>query len=138
MHPLRVLETCLYADDLVAAERFYGEVLGLEFFARDEGRHVFFKMDSSMLLIFDPKDSEAQSHLPAHGQQGAGHLALAAEESELDAWRERLMAAGVEIELDYEWPQGGRSLYFRDPAGNSVEISVPRIWGMDPGPRAAK
>lgn len=29
VNPLDVLETCLYVDDLVAAERFYTDVLGL-------------------------------------------------------------------------------------------------------------
>ena len=38
-----VLETCLYASDLAAAERFYGGALGLQVFAREEGRHVFFR-----------------------------------------------------------------------------------------------
>ncbi len=130
MQPLRILETCLYADDLSAAEDFYCRILGLELFARDEGRHIFFKLGDSMLLIFNPADSVAQTHLPAHGQEGAGHLAMAAEESELDAWKVRLEEAGVAIERDYLWPQGGRSLYFRDPAGNSVEIVSPRIWGL--------
>jgi len=124
------METCLYADDLAAAEDFYSRVLGLEIFTRDAGRHVFFKLGDSMLLIFNPADSSQQSHLPAHGQQGAGHLALAAEESELDEWQDRLAAANVVIERDYLWPQGGRSLYFRDPAGNSVEIVSPKIWEL--------
>ncbi|MBC8366769.1 VOC family protein [bacterium] len=132
MNPLRILETCLYADDLSAAEDFFSRVLGLELFARDEGRHVFFKLGDSMLLIFNPADSIEQTHLPAHGQQGDGHLALAAEESELENWKTRLEKANVIIELDYQWPQGGRSLYFRDPAGNSVEITTARIWGMGP------
>ena len=35
------------------------------------------------------------------------------------------------IEQAVEWPQGGRSLYFRDPAGNSLEVASPRIWGID-------
>jgi catechol 2,3-dioxygenase-like lactoylglutathione lyase family enzyme len=27
-------------------------------------------------------------------------------------------------------PRGGRSFYFRDPAGNSLELATPRIWGL--------
>jgi hypothetical protein len=30
-----------------------------------------------------------------------------------------------------EWPGGGRSIYFRDPAGNSVELGTPAIWAID-------
>ena len=38
---------------------------------------------------------------------------------------------GVEIEVDYLWPGGGRSIYFRDPAGNSLEFAEPSIWGLN-------
>ena len=44
--------------------------------------------------------------------------------------REHLVRAGVGIEADFESPQGGRSIYFRDPAGNSVEFAEPRIWKL--------
>ena len=59
--------------------------------------------------------------------------ALAA--TEIDAWRAHLEAKGVAIESDFLWPnrdeaKRGRSIYFRDPAGNSVEIAEPRIWGV--------
>ncbi|TIX39705.1 MAG: glyoxalase/bleomycin resistance/extradiol dioxygenase family protein, partial [Mesorhizobium sp.] len=27
-------------------------------------------------------------------------------------------------------PQGGRSIYIRDPSGNSIEFAEPRIWGI--------
>ena len=37
--------------------------------------------------------------------------------------------AGMTIEADFRWPNGARSLYFRDPAGNSVEIVDPGLWG---------
>ena len=47
-----VLETCLYASDLEAAERFYGGVLGLAVFGREAGRHVFFRCGDA---VFEPK-----------------------------------------------------------------------------------
>ena len=50
----RVLETVLYVDDLDAAERFYGEVLGLELDSRKDGLFVFFKCGAGMLLLFEP------------------------------------------------------------------------------------
>ena len=37
------------------------------------------------------------------------------------------------IEKEVEWPKGGRSLYFRDPAGNSVELVTPGVWGLPSG-----
>jgi catechol 2,3-dioxygenase-like lactoylglutathione lyase family enzyme len=57
-------------------------------------------------------------------------VCFAATSEEIAAWRSRLEAAGHGIEADFEWPQGGRSIYFRDPAGNSVEFAEPRIWGL--------
>ena len=40
----------------------------------------------------------------------------------------RLQAAGVEIDTSFDWPNGARSLYVRDPAGNSVEFAEPWLW----------
>jgi catechol 2,3-dioxygenase-like lactoylglutathione lyase family enzyme len=48
----------------------------------------------------------------------------------VEAWRVRLEAKGVAIEADFEWPGGGRSIYFRDPAGNCLEFAEPRIWKL--------
>ena len=133
--PAQVLETTLYADDLDAAERFYADVLGLEKIARAGNRHVFFKCGPGVLLIFNPAETiipykVGQLPVPPHGAHGPGHLCFKAEAAELDGWRDRLTAAGVEIESDMEWPQGGRSIYFRDPAGNSLEFTEARIWGL--------
>ena len=36
----------------------------------------------------------------------------------------------IEIEKDVTWPNGGRSIYFRDAAGNCLELASPLIWGM--------
>lgn len=131
-----VLETCLYAADLDAAERFYASVIGLEALVHVRGRHVFFRCGTGMLLVFDPERTSAdQTHVggspvPLHGARGAGHVAFSVPRAELGAWRERLREAGVEVESEVEWPRGGRSLYVRDPAGNSVELTSPAIWGI--------
>ncbi len=31
--------------------------------------------------------------------------------------------------MEVNWDQGGTSLYFRDPAGNSIELAPPTLWG---------
>lgn len=136
MRAAGILETVLYADDLDAAAAFYRDVLGLEFFSEEPGRHVFFRVGAQMLLIFDPCVTEKPSPssplpVPPHGARGPGHVCFRADGAEIEAWRRRLEAKGVAIESDFEWPQGGRSLYFRDPAGNSVEFAEPRIWGLE-------
>ncbi len=128
----RVLETCLYVDDLEAAEAFYSRVLGLEPFSRVEGRHVFFRCGQGVFLLFNPaKTQQSGGDVPTHGAQGPGHVAFAVPEAELPAWREHLRRHGVVIEREITWPGGGYSIYFRDPAGNSVELATPQTWGLD-------
>lgn len=131
MHANRVLETCLYVDDLDAAERFYGDLLGSEPYAKMEGRHLFFRCGENMLLMFNPEKTQVRlGDFPTHGARGAGHVAFAMTKAEIPAWRERLAELDVEIEKEIEPPGGGISIYFRDPAGNSVELATPRIWGL--------
>lgn len=131
MRPIaRVLETALYVDDLAAAERFYGEILGLALDSKQPGRFVFFRCGAGMLLLFAPDAAARGGAVPAHGSHGPGHVCFAVAEAELPAWQARLEAAGVTIEQSVAWPRGGRSFYFRDPAGNSLELATPRIWGL--------
>jgi catechol 2,3-dioxygenase-like lactoylglutathione lyase family enzyme len=129
-----VVETAVYAADLAAAEAFYAGVLGLPVIGREAGRHVFFRVgDASVLLVFNPATTLAGGALPSHGATGPGHFALGIRPESLDEWRRHLTASGVTIEQEVSWPRGGRSLYFRDPAGNAVELVTPGVWGT---PRA--
>ena len=136
MEPSGVLETVIYVDDLEAARQFYGEVLGLEPFVVVAGRHLFYRCGNQVFLIFNPEATRVPADgaaivVPTHGATGPGHICFRAEGSEIQDWRDRLERSGVEIEADFEWPQGGRSIYFRDPAGNSLEFAEPRIWGLE-------
>jgi catechol 2,3-dioxygenase-like lactoylglutathione lyase family enzyme len=135
MKPAGILETVLYAGDLDAAEVFYRDVLGFEPFARVPGRHLFYRCGDQVLLIFNPAATRAAPAagalpVPPHGALGPGHICFRATAAEIEAWVRRLAAHAVAIEADFEWPRGGRSIYFRDPAGNCLEIAEPRIWGL--------
>ncbi|WP_349366281.1 MAG: VOC family protein [Nitratireductor rhodophyticola] len=136
MQPSAILEAALYVSDLAEAERFYGETLGLERIARVEGRHVFFRCGQTVLLLFDPAATaeppaaDARLPVPPHGARGQGHLCFAATAEEIARWKAHLEEAGIAIEANFEWPGGGRSIYFRDPSGNSLEFAEPRIWGL--------
>ncbi|PZQ50515.1 MAG: glyoxalase/bleomycin resistance/extradiol dioxygenase family protein [Rhodovulum sulfidophilum] len=126
-----MLETALYAPDLAAARAFYGGLIGLPVVVEAPGRHVFFRCGAGMLLVFDPEATArppgSGPPVPPHGARGPGHMCFASEN--LDAWVARFTAAGVAIEADFRWPNGARSIYLRDPAGNSVEFAEPRLWG---------
>lgn len=136
MTPTAILESALYADDLDAAEDFYTRVMGLTRIARAPGRHVFFRCGAGVLLVFDPAATEqppapdARLPVPPHGARGPGHLCFSADTGEIARWKAHLAAYGVAVEADFAWPDGGRSIYFRDPAGNSLEFAEPRIWGL--------
>lgn len=131
--PAGILEAALYVRDLDEAAEFYGNILGLEEITRAENRHVFFRVGSTVLLIFNPEAtvkgaSKTQFPVPGHGAHGPGHLCFAATRAEIDAWRIRLSEAGYPIEADFDWPNGARSIYCRDPSGNSLEFAEPRLW----------
>ena len=134
MSSTAILETVLYAEDLDVVRTFYSDIIGLECIQVEEGRHVFFKCGDQMLLVFNPKKTlqPANSALPVpvHGAFGGGHVCFRASATDLAGWRNLFERRGIEIEADFEWPRGGRSIYIRDPAGNSVEFAEPRIWGL--------
>ncbi|MDW4548553.1 VOC family protein [Defluviimonas sp. D31] len=131
---LGTLESALYVDDLGSAESFYAGTLGLPVVTRQEGRHVFFRVGDSLLLVFNPESTAHPPHpgsplpVPGHGASGPGHYCFKVATEALDAWRAHLEAACIEIEADFRWPNGARSVYVRDPAGNSVEFAEPALW----------
>ncbi|TCU18100.1 VOC family protein [Rhizobium sullae] len=131
-----MLETALYADDLDKAEAFYEGVLGLAKIARAGNRHVFFRCGYGVLLIFNPDETVKPPaadalQVPPHGTKGQGHACFRVSGKNIDAMAAKLKAAGIEIESEVYWPNGGRSIYFRDPAGNSLECAEARIWGIE-------
>jgi catechol 2,3-dioxygenase-like lactoylglutathione lyase family enzyme len=134
-----ILEACVYADDLERVEAFYVGVLRLVAFAREPGRHVFFRTGGpNVFLVFNPErttdtvgSERAPGAIPPHGSRGPGHVCFTIAESDVASWRNHLMEADVTIESEVSWPGGGRSLYIRDPAGNSVELATSRIWGLE-------
>jgi catechol 2,3-dioxygenase-like lactoylglutathione lyase family enzyme len=129
-----VIETAIYVDDLDKTERFYHGVLGLPVIAREPGHHVFFQVGATnVLLAFVASATLKGDILPGHGAKGPGHFALGIKLEEFDAWRQKLQASGIPIEKEVRWPQGGKSLYFRDPASNLVELVTPKIWSLPGG-----
>lgn len=131
-----IIETTLCCPDLAAAEAFYTKILNFDVFAKEEGRHLFFRCGNGTLLLFNPEHTSVTATkvdgapIPLHGTTGAGHVAFRAGEHEIDRWKQRLGEHGVEIESEVAWPEGGRSIFFRDPAGNCLEFTTPATWGL--------
>jgi catechol 2,3-dioxygenase-like lactoylglutathione lyase family enzyme len=131
---VKLVETALYVDDLDRAERFYRDVLGLKLIGRDANRHVFFRVGTDdVLLLFNADETIKGEQLPSHGARGPGHMAMGIPGAALGEWRQRLESLGVAIDQEVDWPRGGKSLYFRDPAGNALELITPGIWGLPSG-----
>jgi len=123
-----IAETVLYAEDITNTAQFYVEVLGLEMVRAPDDMFAAIRLTpESVLLLFDHRQSSRTGRdVPSHGATGPGHVAFLVRD--LDAWRDRLKEAGVTVEKEIEWNGGGRSIYLRDPANNSVELIDRDIW----------
>ncbi|SFC10285.1 VOC family protein [Tropicimonas isoalkanivorans] len=131
-----VLESAVYVEDLDATEAFYAGVLGLQRIARVDGRHAFFRCGAGVVLTFVASatrvaPAEGALPVPTHGATGEGHICFAMSASDQAVMRKHLEAEGVAIDADFAWPNGARSLYVRDPAGNSIEFAEPKLWGLE-------
>ena len=74
---------------------FYGGVLGLETIFRAGDRHVFFRAGSTVVLIFNPREtakppSPGALPVPSHGAEGPGHLCFSASAAEIKKSYQRL------------------------------------------------
>jgi catechol 2,3-dioxygenase-like lactoylglutathione lyase family enzyme len=125
-----VYEAVLYAADVRAAAGFYADVLGLSVVGEPSELAAAFRLaDGGVLLIFDPeRSSEPGRPVPSHGASGAGHVAFSVEPGNLDEVAAELRELGVAIEQEVSWDAGGRSVYVRDPAGNSVQLIEGEAW----------
>ena len=128
-----VLETCLYVSDMVRARAFYEEVIGLEPMMQDERLTAYPAGPGSVLLLFRQGTTARPAPtpggiIPAHEGSGRLHYAFAIPADALNNWRTHLASNGVVVESEVSWPRGGRSLYFRDPENNLVELATPGLW----------
>src|SRR6516164_7413438 len=95
----RVIETCLYVDDLDRAASFYEQVLGLTALTSDARFRAYDVGGQSVLLLF---------------RRGAT--------------LETVRMPGGTIEGRTDWSRSGHSIYFRDPDGHLLELATPGLW----------
>ncbi len=109
-------------------ERFYSEVLALREVTRfDDG--TAYRVGAGILLLFDTgKLAERAEPHSRHGATGSGHACLVASAGEYEDWKRACTANGVSIDHEVSWPGGARSVYFRDPADNLLEIADGDLW----------
>ena len=129
----QVLETSLYVRDPAPVCRFYEDVLGLEPMMQDERLTAYAVGQGSVLLLFRQGTTDQPAPtpggvIPSHDGTGRLHFAFAVAAEVLDAWRSHLARHRIAIESEVAWPRGGRSIYFRDPEQNLVELATPGLW----------
>lgn len=131
----KIIETCIYSSDLDRMKKLYVGILGLAPVQEEKGKLIFLQAGKSMLLIFDPARTGAgNSGLPAHGAQtppASIHFAMEIEGQDYQNWKERLLENNTTIEKEVDWNDRARSLYFRDPAWNLVELITPGGWSVE-------
>jgi len=129
----RVLETALYFDDLPRAGTFYQQLLSTIPLHQDDRLIAIDAGGGTVLLLFRRGASAAGvaaggGQIPFHDGAGPAHVALAIRSDDVLEWESHLERCGVKVESRVDWPRGGRSIYFRDPAGHSIELATPGIW----------
>ena len=119
-------EIALRVTDLEGMQEFYERVVGLELMQRFP-EAAFFKIadgyagHTQILALFDRKNQAGYQGLGA-ALTTVDHFAFTITFSDYQAERERLEALGLTLSTaEHPWVHW-RSLYFRDPEGNQVEL----------------
>jgi catechol 2,3-dioxygenase-like lactoylglutathione lyase family enzyme len=129
-----VLETSLYVEDLDRSRSFYETLFGFTPIFQDERMCALEMPNEQVLLLFrhgttnQPAPAPGGGFIPPHHGVGALHLAFAIPTGELQRWQDQLVRHDIALESRVAWPQGGVSLYFRDPDGHSLEVATPGLW----------
>ncbi len=122
----RIDYVVLYTDDVGREVAFYRDVLGLPFRLRDRG-YAEFGLRNLRLGLFDRSGLGDLIGPEGAERRPEGEILFLV--PEVDAWAERLRAAGSRIlsgPADRPW--GHRTLHFLDPGGHVVELAqeIPR------------
>ena len=128
----RIVETCINVSGIARAQLFYEKLFGFEVMEHDD-RFCALRVGPDVLLLFTQGASDTPipvkgGLIPPHNTTGSGHFAFAVSAAELNRWRDVLTEQAIQIESEINWERGGRSIYFRDPDGNLLELVTPGTW----------
>lgn len=116
---LGLCHVALLVEAFEACERFYVDVLGMS---------VEWRPDEDNVYLSSGRDNLALHRAPPGAAFGAAqrldHIGFAVHTAqEVDIWHDYLLGQGVEIKHGpRSHRDGARSLYCRDPDGNTVQI----------------
>jgi catechol 2,3-dioxygenase-like lactoylglutathione lyase family enzyme len=135
VNPRGLLELVLEVADLDRSVRFYRGLLGMREVVRWGAQRpaVWLELGEHQVLGLWPGSSGGPG-VAIHASRGGAHVhfAVYVTPGTLGDWRQRLQAAGLEVQGPVEFDQG-RSLFVDDPDGNVVELADwPRDWEGQP------
>lgn len=129
--PIRVtsvIETALYVDDLSRSIEFYRDLFGFTLAMDPIERMATLDITEDQVLLLFKKGASVEATVlpfgvvPPTDGDGRLHLCFGVRPNDIEAWDRRLRERGIEIESRFDWPQGGTSIYFRDPDGHAIEL----------------
>lgn len=128
-----ILETAIYVKDVTAAAAFYRRVFRFSVLLESDRLIALNIAGKNVLLLFAEGATTApfatpSGAIPGHAGIGGGHFAFSIAASDLAEWRNQLASQRVPIESEVEWEGGARSIYFRDPDQNLVELITAGFW----------
>jgi catechol 2,3-dioxygenase-like lactoylglutathione lyase family enzyme len=114
---------------------FYRRIFGFETLVSDNRFCAFDVSGQQVLLLFRKRATTAPMAtpggvIPPHDGDGQLHLAFTIPLDSEAEWTRHLCDNKVAIESRVAWPEGGFSLYFRDPDGHLVELVSPGCWAI--------
>ena len=127
--PIPRFHLAMPVDDLEAARRFYGEVLGLEQ-GRSSETWIDWNLRGHQFVTHVAPERTQQIHNPVDGHAvPVPHFGLILSVPEFQALAERLRAAGAEFVIEpyvrFEGQTGEQwTMFFLDPAGNALEFKA--------------
>ncbi len=137
-----IVEIGLYVSDLASSSAFYRKLFDARALLDVPPRLVALAIaEKQVLLLFQKGHTEdaveqTGGTVPGHGASGVQHVAFSIDADQIPAWLARLEAMGLAVESRVTWnasdetpaDRAGRSIYFRDPDGHSIELLTPGLW----------
>ncbi|MFE0176192.1 VOC family protein [Streptomyces sp. NPDC059002] len=127
--PIPRFHLAVPVDDLAAARRFYGDVLGLEQ-GRSTDTWIDWNLHGHQFVTHLAAERGAAVHNPVDGHDvPVPHFGLILAVPAFDELAERLRAAGTDFVIEpyvrFEGQTGEqRTMFLHDPAGNALEFKA--------------